>query len=97
MQLTLSMAALAAATLLLSACKKAEAPPAAESSTAQHPSSSVTPQPANTPASANATGPAEGSTAIGGPAANQDQGGQNTSSPPAPTGGDGAAQAPPRH
>ncbi|MDE2599926.1 MAG: hypothetical protein KGL40_09920 [Rhodocyclaceae bacterium] len=97
MKLLLTIIAVAALASGLGACgrEKTPAAPAAASSEPQaapsqqaSPQQGVTPQPSDAPAASGATGPGEGSTAIGHPAAGQDKGGANTGEAPKPTGGD---------
>ena len=88
--------------LMLAACDRRDAAPAAAPSagTTASPSASsatqgVTPQPGDVPAAPSANGPSDGSTAIGGMAAGQGSGKTGSGGgAPAPTGGDGAASKP---
>lgn len=94
------VAASAATLLLLGACDRRDAAPAppsapvpAPSPSASDPHAAVQPQSHDLPPS-SARSPADGSTAIGGVAGNQNNTPPPTGAAPAPTAGDGAASAP---
>jgi len=93
------VAASAATLLLLGACERRDAAPAPSSAPAPSPApagsdphAAIQPQSHELPASAGRS-PADGATAIGGVAGNQNNTPPPTGAAPAPTAGDGAASA----